>query len=142
MNWLAKYGAPVLIILFFISCRSKDGQISVGTNYSTIGTNYTDSLSLKTYTVLVDDSVATSSRITLTGQSTIYSYYFQLGKFNDNVTGRVTTDIYTQLRLETENADLSAVTSVGDIDSAFLYLDYAGYSYGDTMATQQIEVFE
>lgn len=142
MNWLAKYGAPVLVILFFISCRTKDGQISVGTNYSTIGTNYTDSLSLKTYTVLVDDSVATSTRITLDGQATIYSNYFQLGKFNDPVTGTVETEIYTQLRLATENADLSGVTSVADIDSAFLYLDYAGYSYGDTNVTQQIDVFE
>src|SRR6478735_1247837 len=107
MNWLAKYGAPVLVILFFISCRSKDGQISVGTNYSTIGTNFTDTLSLKTSTVLCNDSVATSTRITYPGITTFYAHYFQVGQYTDAATGNVRAEVYTQLRLATENADLS-----------------------------------
>lgn len=118
----------MLILSVLIACE-KPGNLGEDLIYlqdSKINSEFTDTISIIAYSVIVD-SVATSDL-----------KYNLLGSLMDNVFGATTANIYTQLRLSENNVDFG---SNPICDSIVLTLDYSGF-YGDSTSTQTFRIFE
>lgn len=131
IQFLLRRSSLFLIVCtaLIFSCK-KSGLI--GTNILPGSDNlngiYTDTVSVKTFTVL-EDSLKTS---------TLSKYL--AGSIDDPTFGKSTAGFFTQLRLPTNNINLGTPDTLF-IDSTVLQLDYAGY-YGDTTVSEKLTVYQ
>jgi len=119
----------VLSALVFSSCTKKDdiGKEIVELPGDKLGVGYVDTLTINTYSQLVDSFATSELRSNMLG-----SYY-------DDVFGTTTTGFYTQIRMASNDLEFG---SNPVCDSVVLTLEYA-YIYGeDTLSSQTIRVYE
>ena len=119
----------VLSALVFSSCTKKDdiGKELIELPGDKLGVGFVDTISILAYSERVD-SFATSQLKTN-----------MLGSYYDDVMGTTTTGFYTQIRMPSN--DLEFGNNVV-CDSVVLTLEYA-YLYGeDTLAPQNIKIYE
>lgn len=135
LNLQLKYRTVInglLIILLsavvLLGCKKPEdiGQDIVALDGEHLNANFTDTVSVRTYSLIVD-SIPTKS---VDRQ--------MLGAFFDPIFGSTAAGIYTQIRLA--NNDLDFGTNAV-CDSIVFGLDYEGF-YGDTAAIQHIKIFE
>jgi len=135
LNSQLKYRTVInglLIILLsavvLLGCKKPEdiGQNIVALDGDHLNANFTDTVSVRTYSLIVD-SIPTKS---VDRQ--------MLGAFFDPIFGSTAAGIYTQIRLA--NNDLDFGTNAV-CDSIVFGLDYDGF-YGDTAAIQHIKIFE
>lgn len=131
MNWSAKSFSPIVSLiclsLLITSCK-KEGDFNLGAvPGSTVGTNFTDTLTLKSETFLLNDSLISAKPA-----------FMSFGGYNDPLSTGVTfAEAYTSLTVYQPNKDYSGAI----IDSANLYLYYS-YAYGDTLMSQDFSVHQ
>jgi hypothetical protein len=118
-----------LIIVISESCKRKDSEITIPTqdaNYS-VGTHYTDTITVTTTTTFIQDSTISSNTNGLI-----------VGAYKDSELGNVWCNAFSQLKMARENVqDHNGAT----VNSTSLMLDYV-YVYGDTNTAQTLEVYE
>jgi hypothetical protein len=133
-NFFKKTGLPLLVILFLIGCKKEKHQVGL-TNPDRIAihTHFTDTISIKSEVVLINDSLVTSN-VTSGLDNTSY---LMAGAYTDPLTGSIAAHAYTQLRLSQEYIELPAATP----DSAILFLSY-DYFYGDKSQAQTLNVYK
>ncbi|CAG5087087.1 hypothetical protein CRYO30217_03385 [Parvicella tangerina] len=138
-TFFSKRIAVMLSATFFITgvfmtgCKKKDNELGLGLHpeEDLVGLNTTDTLSLITYNALSDsivtDELASSNL---------------LGSYVDPFLGKVSSSIYTHIRLEGAVDFIPSGGTINDIaiDSAVLYLDITGF-YG-TLDEQTFEVYQ
>lgn len=120
--------ATLGVIFFFSSCKKENNNVGIDVQppNDRIGVIYTDTVSVRCHSALVD-----SVRTDETSSSL-------LGSILDPVFGATTANIFSQFRLS------KVASTFGDnpvLDSLILTLDYKSI-YGDTNAVLTLEVFE
>lgn len=125
MQW---FFALVVIASLMQSCKKDDdlGLDLVNLPGGMFGYEYTDTATVVAYSMF-EDSLQTSS-----------VYLNLLGSYHDPVFGKVSSSIYTQALLSTNNVSFGA-NPVGD--SLVLTLQYNGY-YGDSAASHRLRIYE
>jgi hypothetical protein len=111
------------------SCKKKEttlGQNSIDQN-NLLSSAGIDTFTLTTFTI-EEDSARTDA-----------SLFGLLGAYDDPEFGPVNAEIYTQIRMSTENVDFGDVSMITSVDSFILGLEYGG-SYGNPL-TVDLEVF-
>ena len=115
-----------VVIFFIASCKEPE---NVGLNVlpadDLAGLFSTDTISLQTATVRSDSVLSSNTTLNLLGES-------------NDAFGNSKASFYTQVLLETPNADFGTGATC---DSIVLTLDYAGY-YGDTNSTHNFSVYQ
>ncbi len=125
MRWLF---VGLLIAMLFQSCKKDDnlGLDLIRLPGDMFGYEYTDTSTLLTWSMM-EDSLLTSG-----------VYLHLLGSYADPVFGHVTSGIYTQTLLSTNNVNFG---SSPQGDSLVLTLQYQGY-YGDSLAKHRLRIYE
>jgi hypothetical protein len=118
----------LLLIALFQSCKKDDelGLDLINLPGDRFGFGYNDTSTVIAYSVL-EDSIQTSG-----------VFLNLLGSYADPVFGRVTSGIYTQALLSTNNVSFGT-NPVGD--SLVLTMQYNGY-YGDSLASHRLRIYE
>lgn len=118
----------IIISCMIISCKKDDeiGLDIIDLPGDRFGFGYCDTSTVIAYSVM-DDSILTSN-----------VFLNLLGSYYDPVFGRVTSGIYTQALLSTNNVSFGN-NAVGD--SIVLTLQYNGY-YGDSTSSLRLKVYE
>ncbi|MFO7722856.1 MAG: DUF4270 domain-containing protein [Bacteroidales bacterium] len=118
----------LLLITLFQSCKKDDelGLDLIDLPGDRFGFGYNDTSTVIAYSV-IEDSIQTSG-----------VFLNLLGSYADPVFGRVTSGIYTQALLSTNNVSFGT-NPVGD--SLVLTLQYNGY-YGDSLASHRLKIYE
>lgn len=131
MNWWVKFCLPAVSIfclsVLITSCK-KEGDFNLGgTPGSSIGVQFTDTVTLTNETFLLNDSLISALPACLS-----------FGAYSDpGVTGATYAEAYASLTLNSSYVDYTGVT----IDSSNLYL-YYDYAYGDTLSGQDLAVHQ
>ncbi|MEI7662365.1 MAG: DUF4270 domain-containing protein [Bacteroidota bacterium] len=117
-----------LLILALYSCNKDPYQIGLDLlpPSDTLNIKSSDTSTVQAFSVL-QDSIRTDK------PGSLY-----MGSMSDPVFGKVTSNIYTQLRLVSEGVDFGTHPI---LDSLVLVLFYKGY-YGDTLTQQNVKVYE
>ena len=114
------------VVLLFAACRREESNLdltSKGQDYQA-GAYYTDTITVKSSTVYVSDSIVSSTSVLV------------CGAYHDPVFGNVYNKSFTQIRLINENVDYTGAV----VNAVKLRLDYY-YGYGDTLQDQIFDVF-
>ncbi len=125
LSWPVKSILVFLITLGITSCEDPTSDIGseLLQDSDKISTNFTDTLTIKTSTVVMDSVVTSSSDKLL------------VGRFTDPIFGTVTANSYFQItNVDSIKADANSV-----LDSVILNLGYK-YNIGDTTIPQTINV--
>ncbi|MCC3155619.1 DUF4270 domain-containing protein [Hymenobacter sp. 15J16-1T3B] len=123
----AGLGAALLVLAGWLAgCEAPgtDFENVLPAATTTLGANYTDTITVRTSTVLTD-SVASST-----------SGYLLLGRYHDARLGTITARSYLQPGLN----DAGTPEAEAVFDSVVLVLATDAYRYGDTTRTQQLRV--
>lgn len=131
MNWWAKFHSPavsIICLLILITSCKKEGDFNLGASPgSSVGVQFTDTITLTNQTFLLNDSIISAKPAN-----------FSFGAYSDpGVTGVTYAEAYSTLTLNSSNVDYTGVT----IDSSNLYLLY-NYAYGDTLSAQDFAVHQ
>lgn len=120
--------APLLATLLLLAgCEATtDFESALPASSSPLSADYTDTITVRTATVLTDSVVSSESA------------YLLLGRYQDSRLGTIVARSYLQLgRSTTEPPDAAAV-----LDSVVLVLGADAYRYGDTTRLQHLRVHE
>ena len=127
-----KTGLLLFAILFFLGCKKAKNELGLNDpNKLPTNTFFTDTLTIKTEVILINDSINTTSVASDT------NYYMMTGAYSDPFLGPTAAETYTRLHLVNEHVELPAATA----DSAYLYLQY-NYFYGDSTTAQTINIYK
>jgi hypothetical protein len=127
-----KTGLLLLVILFFLGCRKEKNKLGLDdANKLPTNTFFTDTLTIKSEVILINDSINTTNVTVDT------SCFMMAGAYLDPYLGPVAAEAYTRLHLVVEHIELPAATA----DSAYLYLRYRVF-YGDTTVTQTLNIYK
>jgi hypothetical protein len=131
-----KTGLLLLVILFFLGCKKEKSTIGIDDpDRFPSNTYYTDTITVKSQVVLINDSITTTNLEGGSGSST--TSLLMAGAYTDPIFGKIAAEAFTRLRLQTEFIELPAATA----DSGFLYLSYS-YYYGNISQAQTLDVYK
>lgn len=130
-----KTGLLLLVILFFLSCKKEKSKVGIDDpGRLPSGTYFTDTITVKSQVVLINDSIVTTN-ISTNDAYNHNSSLMLVGAYSDPLLGKIAGEGYTRLTLSQEYMELPAATA----DSAFLYLTYS-YYYGNILQGQTLNV--
>lgn len=134
MNWPIRTCVLFIFSLItLISCENPDtlGLDGVGTDVK-LGTSYTDTITIKAATVLVNDSILAFKR-----GSTEFGHLIT-GQLSNDMYGTVAAKSFLELSINSPTIEGAAAAQ---IDSMVLALDYDAY-YGDTTQALTLQVHQ
>lgn len=113
-------------LIFLLSCTEEDLVVSLGDNFINSQTTISliDSISVQISTFKIDSLAITGST------------FLMAGAYTDSEFGVVTSSAYFQLEMPTAIIDDDEI-----FDSLVIRLPYSGFSYGDTLQEQTIDVY-
>lgn len=131
-----KTGLLLLVILFFLGCKKEKSKVGIDDpGRLPSGTYFTDTITIKSQVVLINDSINTTN-VSTNDANNHTSSLMLAGAYSDPLMGKIAAEAYSRLSLSQEYRELPAATA----DSAFLYLSYS-YYYGNILQAQTLNVY-
>lgn len=127
---VAKLSAVFFITsLVLVACKKDPTPIGSELQDGSLGTSYTDTFSLKTYTEVADSVQTDETAVNL------------LGAYIDPVFGKVECAIVTQMMMSSSNPNFGTVADI-TVDSVVLSLRYTSLNYYANLQPMTFEVYE